>query len=618
MAPSFTRFRGAPNMIGGLTVGVLGESLSSLLYTSSVNIDERSDMQAGARAIAATRDHEVINLRKAKLILLALLAWWVALSVSLSAQDTTFKVLPLNPEFDTRPDPDTGRVDSAKRAAFGERAQLVNDIFTGRASLDDNRIAFDQWFQEVIFPLMAQDTDAELAEMANQRETMFASLERATNQPALEHFARDLALPTFRDIANDSYHPAVRLNAATIVGRLDRVVGRRRDIAPEPLPEALPVLLQWFEDGALPPYVRIAALFGLDRHAAIDGQKQAGRWDDATRLRFHTALLPVLAAAPEGTSAEADYWMKRLACRALGSARSVGNNAEVATALRAVLADESLPLSVRCEAAIAYGKLQFANPADSQAKEVAIEVARLAVAAAQDELVALEAAEDHVKLVSQFRTAAPAGAMPGMAGIMGAGGPGAMPLPGGPTGVSGPGGASGASGEEGAAGGPSSGPGGRPASRGPGGGSGGGSSAASGGSGSAMPGIFGNPAGGGSSVDLPAYQFRLSQRRLMSTLYQLQMSMKTEGSSPMGLTTHANADPLVAQIAKGISELMTSAQVGISDRETLDLEKALDDFKSDVRDKADDLEQLLPAPAVDDSTGGDAGGADGDDPFPGN
>ena len=133
-----------------------------------------------------------------------------------------------------------------------------------------------------------------------------------------------------------------------------------------------------------------------------------------------------------------------------------------------------------------------------------------------------------------------------------------------------------------------------------------------------MPGIFGNPAGGGSSVDLPAYQFRLSQRRLMSTLYQLQMSMKTEGSSPMGLTTHANADPLVAQIAKGISELMTSAQVGISDRETLDLEKALDDFKSDVRDKADDLEQLLPAPAVDDSTGGDAGGADGDDPFPGN
>lgn len=576
-------------------------------------------MQTGARAVAATREQESYRVWRAFVLGLVVLAWWAGMSASVFGQDVTFKVLPILAEFDTRPDPATGRVDSAKRAAYGERQRLVNEILTGAAGLNDNRAAFDQWYLEVVFPMMAQDTNEALAAMPTLREEFFSILERASNQEAYTHLVKDLAFPTFRDIAVDSYHPAVRLNAATIVGRLDARMGRGRDVAPEPLAEALPVLLQWFEDGAQPEFLRIGSLYGIERHASIDGQKTAGRWDDALRLRVQSALLPLLQPAPEGRSAEADYWMKRLACRALGGTREVGNNAEVAAALRAVLVDASMAVPLRCEAAIAYGKMRFANPADAQAKEVAFEVARLAVAAAQDELTVLEETEDQMKLLNQYRTAAPSTAG-GTMGFMGSGpGGGAAPPSGGPSGASAGGGAGSSASappasSPGGGGVPASGPGGRPGSSRPGSGQGSGSSGSSMGSMGTLGGMNGMGMGqGAAALELPAYRYRLSQRRFLSTVYSLQMAMKSEGSVPTGLTTMGASDPELKQISDALGKLLVAASAGISDREKeLNLEEALEEFRDNVKEEAEALEAILPAAPAE---AGDGEAAPADDPF---
>lgn len=582
-------------------------------------------MQTGDRAIAATRPHETHGIRRAWIVALAVLAWWMALSATMLGQDA-FKVLPINPDLDARPDPATGRVDSAKRLAYSERMRLVNDILSNSAQLNDNRAAFDQWFLEVIFPAMAQDSNPALADMATAREDFFASLERVSNPAAYDHLVKDLAFPTFRDIAADNYHPAVRLNAATVVGRLDARMGRGRDSTPEPLAEALPVLLSWFEDGANPEYLRIAALFGIERHASIDGQKTAGRWDDALRSRVQTALLPLLLPAPEGRSQEADYWMKRLALRALGGTREVGNNAEVAVAIRGMLSDVEQVLPIRIEAAIAYGKMRFANPADAQAKEVAFEVARLAVAAANDELTVLEETEEHMKLLGQFRTATPAGGT-GTMGFAGSGPGGGVAPPGnGPAGAS-AGGASGSASAPpaGSAGGavPGSGPGGSrgPGGSGPGGRGTGNSRPGAQGSGGTLGGTMGGMMGGmmgGQGVpanELPAYRYRLSQRRFMTVLYSLQMAMKSEGASPTGLETMGTSDPELQQISAALGKLMVAAQAGLSDREKeLDLEKALSDFRANVKKEAEALERLLPTVAEDSGDPAASGDAT-DDPF---
>ena len=113
------------------------------------------------------------------------------------------------------------------------------------------------------------------------------------------------------------------------------------------------------------------------------------------------------------------------------------------------------------------------------------------------------------------------------------------------------------------------------------------------------------------ALDLPAYRYRLSQRRFMSVLYSLQMAMKSEGGVPTGLETMGASDPELQQISAALGKLMVAAQAGLSDREKeLDLEKALSDFRANVKKEADALERLLPTVTEE---SGDSGAVD--DPF---
>ena len=371
-------------------------------------------MRSDSRAIAICWSTHTVRIKQTTLLVSALLIWWLAASVGqLWGQE--YKTLPINPDFDLRVDPDAPRdrrEESARRQRFGERVRLINDIFKGDAGLADNQAAFDQWFNEVIFAQMAQDTDDVLAQIAENRAQMFKQLSSAANPQAVDRLVRVLALPKMQEIASDNFHPASRLNAVIILGRLDTTVGVSRRVAPQPLQDALPVLLQYLQDGSLPEYVRVGALWGIERHCRIDGQKEDAnaQIDAALRGQLVAALLPVLGEAPEGLDPSIDYWMKRTATRALGGLRELGNNNEVATTLLATMENSDAPITLRCEAARSYGGLRFNDAAAAQAAKISGVISKLGAIAAQHELDYLDDEEQRMKDVARYKSGAVGGA----------------------------------------------------------------------------------------------------------------------------------------------------------------------------------------------------------------
>ena len=529
-------------------------------------------MRSNVQAVSACCNrNQALSARQWMILGLAFVAWGFFLSAGQAlGQAEGYKSLPLNAEFVSPPDsgePKDRRAESARRQRYSERLRLVNDIYKGSASFEDNQAAFDQWYNEVVFAQMAQDSDVMLEAMATNREAMFKQLGNASNAQAVNHLVANLAFNKFQEIATDNYPPASRLNAVVILGRLDQTIAKPRNVAPAPLAKALPVLLQYVQDGALPEYVRVGALWGIERHCRIDGQKQNTQIAAQQRSQVIAALLPLLGPKPDDRSQPVDYWMKRMAIRSLGALGELGNNAEVATALMGMMEQAEKPIHLRCEAARAYGGLRFADAATAQATKAASVIASLASVATQAELDYLDSEEQFLKDAKDYKS-----------GSLGYGGDGGM---------SGPmGGPMGGGGESPGAGGidPADPMGGGGGEAGPMGGEGG----FPGGSGG-----FGGFGGMGQSADLselPVYRFRLSQRRLMSNVYTLQLAFDTGVQVSPGLAQFTDEE--VVNVSAALQTLMTGAQVGLNDKEDFNLNTALGDFRSDLEDSILALNEL--------------------------
>ena len=96
---------------------------------------------------------------------------------------------------------------------------------------------------------------------------------------------------------------------------------------------------------------------------------------------------------------------------------------------------------------------------------------------------------------------------------------------------------------------------------------------------------------------LPAYRFRLSQRRLMTVTFMLQNAMKPEGLANAGLLQTGAAAAEVGQVSIALDALMKGAQAGITDKEDLDLTPTLKSYRDAIRVAAESLEALIPAEA---------------------
>mgnify|MGYP001041664315 CR=1 FL=1 len=171
-------------------------------------------------------------------------------------------------------------------------------------------------------------------------------------------------LPKLVDMVKKNYHPVTRVNAMLMIGRLNAQEPPTRfgSDPPVALPEAQPHLLAALVDPQvpdaahpkLPDAVKVAALVGIKRHAELGAVTTPEQRAAATAALLGLATTE---APPAGRSAAPHAWMRALAIEALGALKDPGAGGKVAKALLGIAGQAGAPLTLRCAAAGALGKL---------------------------------------------------------------------------------------------------------------------------------------------------------------------------------------------------------------------------------------------------------------------
>ena len=230
-------------------------------------------------------------------------------------------------------------------------------------------------------------------------------------------YLNSMSLNFFSKMATVNVHPAVRYNAMLVVASLNSKDAGTRDPA-VPLSEALPVLLSSVQDEKQIDAVKVAALRGIWRHAAL------GITDEQVRNDV-IAMASTLAGSKSapGRTAEGHAWMRRRAIDILGTLGIPGDDSETAKLLAQIVSQESNPLSVRLAAADALGRLQVADDTQVDTKTTALSLGKLALEVCKDFADDLQEEIDRQRRERGFGMG-----MGGMGAGMGPGamGPGAM------------------------------------------------------------------------------------------------------------------------------------------------------------------------------------------------
>lgn len=194
-------------------------------------------------------------------------------------------------------------------------------------------------------------------------------------------------IPPGTALAKGNFHPAVRVNAMLMVGRLNASGGN----PPAPLPQALPAMVAAVRDPQQIDAVRVAALIGILRHA------ESGISDPDARkaVADMAANLAAAPTPPAGRTPEGHAWIRARAVEILGAMGWVGNatagniGEPAAKLLADIAADPQQTIWLRCAAGRALGGLRYQGAGGLDPEQLMRTLGRLAidVVAAEDQPV---------------------------------------------------------------------------------------------------------------------------------------------------------------------------------------------------------------------------------------
>lgn len=227
----------------------------------------------------------------------------------------------------------------------------VQSAVKDSASLGTNAQTVTDYFTKYYFPKMTSYDPEDLAELGDMRENLFRYYIRVSGNAETLATLNTLALKVATALAQGNYYPAVRYNAALILGNLDQQLasgGRSNPTPPIPLPAATAALLGLleqddFEGVKVHPSVRLGALVGLERHARFGIAPEHAQ-------RVTKAALDVIAQAepPEEVTQDAQDWMRCRAASVLANQFREKPNVEFQNTLNAMVTNEELDLDNRC------------------------------------------------------------------------------------------------------------------------------------------------------------------------------------------------------------------------------------------------------------------------------
>jgi hypothetical protein len=244
----------------------------------------------------------------------------------------------------------------------------------------------DEYFIGWYFPMMTQYSNpAQLGALAKLRKELFVQyINIAKTPPARDHVV-GLALKACRSIASGGYHPAVRYNAALILGQLDLSATGGEGGRPQPSPDATQALIKLLTDEkigevAVPSSAKIAALVGLERHTRIGVNPQLAETITAAVMPVATRKEP-----PADIPADVNAWMRRMAAQVLANQFAAGFTAPVHEAFVTLIGSDELNLDDRSAVANMLLPGMYANVQGVDAGQAADALGRLAKAILNEE-----------------------------------------------------------------------------------------------------------------------------------------------------------------------------------------------------------------------------------------
>ncbi|MCO6457831.1 MAG: hypothetical protein J5I93_21200, partial [Pirellulaceae bacterium] len=315
----------------------------------------------------------------------------------------------------------------------------VRAVLRGTAQLAEKQSLFDGWFNAYYFPSMTRLD--RLGEIAQLRVDLFDDYIRdARSNEAHDHLVNNLALPAMKRLVEGNFHPAVRYNAMLVIADLNSreavTLGTKQP--PEPLPQALTYMLAALEQPGQPDAVRIAALYGLRRHAELDRLFPQYQPLPANIKQQVAAAMESIAASqdpPQGANrtAEGQAWLRRMALETLATLGDTGENHKYVTLIGQTVADQAALPSLRCTAARSLGRFDYTSATGLDGVAMAQDLGGFAADACRQELARIEADQ---KRREEKKKAAQGG---GGFSVPGMGPPGMMPPGMGPPGMGPPG-----------------------------------------------------------------------------------------------------------------------------------------------------------------------------------
>ncbi len=240
------------------------------------------------------------------------------------------------------------------------------------------------------------------------------------NGAAQETFLKEAVDALTKYAASKDCYPACRYNAVLAIGTLDVKAAQERNGVGTPYPGAIKTLANFCtSDKEFPDYVRLGALVGLTRHAAIGIEDETLR--NGARKVFST-ILDSKYATEKKLRPEIGEWFQQKALEGLVAFKTPeGANGPTGTLdlLKKMVDDDKLDFELRAIAARGIGAMDLTKVQNWDSVALATSLTTLA----RDFCVSESAHIDSELLREQVKSAAATtGATGGMGGAMG--GPG--------------------------------------------------------------------------------------------------------------------------------------------------------------------------------------------------
>ena len=189
------------------------------------------------------------------LLILGVCSGWAGPSVAQEPaagdEEQTYEEMPLAPQY-VIPSLENLRKQSdeykqKKELATKNKKNVQNETRRVKDALEAGQsVTIAEWFNGYVFPRLTMTDPAELAELGDKRASFFREYVTPVPPSAVRNEVLDqLTIPTMKRIVEENYHPAVRINAMMILGKLNIVEGNRREgRVPQPVPEIFGYLLR--------------------------------------------------------------------------------------------------------------------------------------------------------------------------------------------------------------------------------------------------------------------------------------------------------------------------------------------------------------------------------------